>query len=107
MISTKKLIYKILTRMNGNGFVNAVNLASYTNSNYTFPTDGYVVAGCGASSTAKSIVRIYDRTAGTNFVIGGWGNGTFMTHALFVKKGMQARVVTLENSGTAYFYSLA
>ena len=107
MLSTKKLLFRILSRMNSNGFVSSVDLSSYTSTNYTFQTDGYLAVSCGASSTAKAIVRVYDRTAGTSFVIGGWGNGTFMSHALFVKKGMQARVLTLEAGGTVYFHAFS
>lgn len=106
MISIKKLLYKMLSRMNSNGFASTVNLASYTSSNYTFPSDGYVVASCGSASNSKAVVQIYDRTANMNFTIGGWGNGTYMAHAMFVKKGMQARAVTIENNGVAYFCPL-
>lgn len=76
-----------------------ISLDSYTSADYTFLSDGYLVATCESSSSAKAIVQIKDSN-GNNFAkLGGWSNSTYATYSCYVKKGMKARVITLENSG--------
>ena len=84
----------------------SVNLASYKNTDFIVPKDGYVVANCGSASTAKAILRVYSKDNDQNFNIGGWGNSTYSQWATFVKRGMRIRAITLENNGYAYYYPL-
>lgn len=80
-----------------------VSLDSYTSADYTFPSDGYLVATCESSSSAKAIVQIKD-SGGYNFAkLGGWSNSTYASYSCYVKKGMKARVITLENNGHVTF----
>lgn len=89
------------------GHGTTVSLDSYTSSDYTFQSDGYVVATCESSSTSKAIVQIKDKN-GNNFVkLGGWGNSTYASYSCYVKQGMKARVITLENSGHVNFEPFA
>lgn len=82
-----------------------VNLASYTSTNYTCPSDGYAKADCGAAGAAKSIIQITDGTYTVR--LGGWGNNSYPYWSTFVKKGMQLRVITLEGGGKAAFTPFA
>jgi hypothetical protein len=97
---------KLQTANLPNNMGTSVNLASYTSTFYTFPTDGYVMVNAGAASTSKAIVRIYPANESTNISIGGWNTGNYPSWATFVRKGMKAKVATLENQGTIYFYPL-
>ena len=82
-----------------------VDISSYTTNPYTFPSDGYLLASCAATSNAKAIVEVYgaDGNTSNSFRMGGWSNGAYGTWACLVKEGMKAKVITLENSGRVMF----
>ena len=88
-----------------NNFSTGVLLDSYTNSFYTCPQDGYVVASCAAQPTSKAICRLYGATSSDNYYVqlGGWSNSLYATWAVFARKGMRVKVITLENSGHVLF----
>lgn len=80
-----------------------VNLDSYTSSDYTFLSDGYITAVVTNNSQSNAIAQVKD-SSGTNFFrIGGYGNSTYATYAAFVRKGMKVRTVLVENSGHITF----
>ena len=81
----------------------SVTLDSYTSSDYTFPSDGYLNAVMGTSGTARASVSIKDANGATIGEMGAASNGDFPSHMLFVKKGMKVRVTGIGNSGHVYF----
>ena len=86
-----------------------VDISSYTTTSnmYTCPCDGFVCADLSASTTAKSIIRIFGATGTANQIsIGGWANSTYGSYSCFVRKGMKLMVATLENNGKAFFIPL-
>ena len=90
-----------------NNIGTGINLASYTSTYYTCPSDGFLACTCASTPSAKAIARIYGAAGETNFAqIGGWSNGTYATWTTLVRKGMRVKVVTLENSGGVIFYPL-
>lgn len=84
-----------------------VDLASYTSTWYTFPSDGYLTASCGSSSNSIAIGRVGGSSLNATFSFGGYGNGTYGSWTTFVRAGMKAQAVRLENSGTLYFRPLS
>ena len=95
----------VITSAERNSIASPVSLDTYTSTNYICPSDGYVRCDCSAGTTAKAIADISGDTTGS-FRMGGWANGTYGMYVCYVKKGMKVRVVTLENSGHIWFYSL-
>lgn len=84
-----------------------VNLASYTSTYYTCPSDGFLSCICSSSPSSKAIAQIFGAVGETDFAqIGGWSDGTYGTWTTFVRKGMRVKVITLANSGGVYFYPL-
>jgi len=88
-----------------NNFSVGILLDSYTNSFYTCPKDGYVVASCASQPTSKAICRLYGATSSdADYVqLGGWSNNLYATWSVFARKGMRVKVITLENSGHVIF----
>jgi len=88
-----------------NNFTVGILLDSYTNSFYTCPQDGYVVASCASQPTSKAICRLYGATSSdADYVqLGGWSNNLYATWAVFARKGMRVKVITIENSGHVLF----
>ena len=89
-----------------NNFGSVVSLDTYTSSDYTIPSDGYVLCNCSASSTSKAIADVYGASSGV-LRFGGWSNSAYPVYTCFVKKGMRVRVVVLENSGHVNYFPLA
>ena len=88
------------------GTSSRVALDSYTSSDYTFPSDGYLNITCGAAANAQASVSLKD-SAGTYVgEIGGLGNSGYPSWMCFVKKGMKARVSGIANSGHIWFMPL-
>lgn len=84
-----------------------VDLASYTSTWYTFPTDGYLTASCGSASNAIAVGRVGGSSLNATLIIGGYGNSTYGSWSCFVRAGMKAQAVRLENGGTLYFRPLS
>ena len=80
-----------------------VTLDSYTSSQYTFPSDGYVALALGAAGNANASVSIYDSSGAYMGEIGGLSNNAYTSQMTFVRKGMKARVSSISNSGHVYF----
>lgn len=83
-----------------------VALDSYTTSDYTFPSDGYVCCAMGATATAKASISLYD--ANRNYIgeMGAVSNGDYPSYLAFVKKGMKVRVSGIANSGHINYYPI-
>ena len=91
------------TRMNNTILGTSVSL---TTNWYTFPCDGYVVLNMLNSSGDKIYVLITG-SSGENFPIGDHNSANYPGVALFVRKGLRAKVTIKEgNTGTAVFYPL-
>ena len=84
-----------------------VDLSSYTSTWYTFPTDGYITASCGSASNSIAVGRVGGSSLNVTFSIGGYGNGTYGSWTTFVRAGMKAQAVRLENGGTFFFRPLS
>lgn len=100
------IINSIGVRIAANVRGTPVTLDSYTASDYTFPSDGYVCCAMGATATAQASVSIFD--ANRNYIgeMGALSNGDYPSYLLFVKKGMKTRVSGVANSGHVYFYPI-
>ena len=100
------IINSIAVRTAANVRGTPVTLDSYTASDYTFPSDGYVCCAMGATATAQASVSIFD--ANRNYIgeMGALSNGDYPSYLLFVKKGMKVRVSGVANSGHVYFYPI-
>lgn len=84
-----------------------VTLDSYSASDYTFPSDGYLSVECNAAANASAFAMIKDSSGTTINLMGcGNSNSTYATWATFVKKGMKVRAVEVANGGHVYFSPL-
>lgn len=79
-----------------------VTLDSYTSTDYTFPSDGYLFCTCGANQNAQASVALKDANGTYLSEMGGLNSGTWATWVLYVTKGMRCRV-TVANDGHVYF----
>lgn len=84
----------------------AITLDSYTSSDYTFPSDGYLSVTMGASATARASVALKDADGQAIGEMGAYSNGDYPSYLLFVRKGMKVRVSGIANSGHVYFYPI-
>ena len=102
-----KIIDNIADRTVANVRGTAVNLDSYTASDYTFPSDGYLCVAMGASATARASISLYD--ANRNYIgeMGALSNGDYPSYLLYVKKGMKVRVSGVANSGHVNYYPIS
>lgn len=82
-----------------------VTLDSYSSSDYTFPSDGYLFCTCGANQNAQASVSLKDASGTYLSELGGLNAGSWATWAIFVKKGMKCRA-TVANDGHVYFAPL-
>lgn len=88
--------------MNYNTFEAAVDITSYTSTEYVAPNDGYVVIGTNTSSTIG--IRVYS-ASNNNYFSSYSVNGN--TIPCFVKRGMRIRVTDMAgNSYYARYYKL-
>lgn len=106
MLNVKKMLTKILQNTSANVRGTTVTLDSYTASDYTFPSDGYLAATCGSSSNAQASASLRDANGTAITELGGLSNGTWATWVVFVRKGMRVRVSGIANNGHVYFYPL-
>lgn len=76
-----------------------VNIIGYTSTEYTAPSDGYVIANC--LSTAGTFITI--NVNGQNMIraIGATGMSTAPIASLFVRKGMKVKIA-YDNTGTSH-----
>lgn len=91
---------------NKNKLNNAVNITSYTSTDYVFPSDGYLVLN--ATSTTTTFIR--GRIEAANDISFTFSCSYHLgnsSNALYVKKGMEYRTMQNENNGVAAFYALA
>ena len=98
------IINSIVVRTNANVRGSQVVLDSYTSSDYTFPSDGYLSVACNAAANASAFATIKD-SSGNSFALIGSGNsnGTYPAWSTFVKKGMKVRTAEVANGGHVYF----
>jgi len=82
-----------------------VDLSDRT-TDYTFPTDGYLVVSAGSSASAIAIAELRDSNAAYIGTIGGQGNSAYPSWITFVRAGMIARTRTVRNSGYVSFVPL-
>lgn len=83
-----------------------VALDSYTASDYTFPSDGYVCCAMGGGATAKASISLYDKNRAYIGEMGAASNGDYPSYMIFVKKGMKVRVSGIANSGHVNYYPI-
>lgn len=107
MLNVKKMLTKVLQKTSANVKVTTVTLDSYTGSDYTFPSDGYLATTCGSASNAQASASLRDANGNVITELGGLSNGTWATWVVFVRKGMRVRVSGIANNGHVYFYPLA
>lgn len=100
------IINSIAVRTAANVRGTPVTLDSYTASDYTFPSDGYVCCAMGATATARASVTLKDKNGTDIGEMGAISNGDYPSYLLFVKKGMKVRVSGVANSGHVYFYPM-
>ena len=85
----------------------SINLSNYTDSNhkYTFPYDGYVVLDSGSDTTGY--IRVIVASASSRCQPYCYMNiiGKYQMQSMFVKKGMQAYVLS-KTGGYATYYPL-
>ena len=84
----------------------AVTLDSYTSSDYTFPSDGYLSVAMGARATARASVSLKDATGQYIGEMGALSNGDYPSYLTFVRKGMKVRVSGVADNGHVYFYPI-
>ena len=101
------ILNKIVDLVTDNEIGATVEITSYTSTFYTVPSDGYVTASCTGQSASKMIAQVVGNTT-ANYPVqfGGWGNGTYGSWSMFVRKGMRVKVITVENGGKLYFRPL-
>lgn len=100
------IINSIVVRTTANVRGTAVALDSYTSSDYTFPSDGYLCVAMGETATARASISLYD--ANRNYIgeMGAISNGDYPSYLVFVKKGMKVRVSGVANNGHVNYYPI-
>lgn len=91
-----------LTRNKKGTTVNLSNSAT----DYTFPSDGYLIVSTSSTANAVAIVDLRDSTSSYIGAIGGQGNSNYPSWATFVRAGMIVRIRTVSNSGYVAFVPL-
>lgn len=92
-----------LNDLTANQYGSIVDISSYTEDTFTFPSDGYVILATNTESSL--VVRFYSRIGSSYFSVSSL-NGVNVP--MFVKKGMRALVKS--TSGTSFtveYYPLA
>lgn len=82
-----------------------VNLSNST-TDYTFPSDGYLIVSASSTANAVAIVDLRDSTSSYIGTIGGQGNSNYPSWVTFVRAGMIVRPRTVSNSGYVAFVPL-
>lgn len=82
-----------------------VNLSNST-TDYTFPSDGYLIVSASSTGNAVAIVDLRDSTSSYIGTVGGQGNSNYPSWATFVRAGMIVRIRTVSNSGYVAFVPL-
>lgn len=82
-----------------------VNLSNST-TDYTFPSDGYLIVSTSSTANAVAIVDLRDSTSSYIGTVGGQGNSNYPSWATFVRAGMIVRIRTVSNSGYVAFVPL-
>ena len=98
-----------LTNLTINTFGNNVDLSSYTSDDnlYTFSNDGYVCISSTTATTGTGQLTIYDSNSlGSNFGFVLNATGAWQGNAVFVKKGMRAKVNALATGFVALYIPL-
>lgn len=98
-----------LTNLTINTFGNNVDLSSYTSDDnlYTFPNDGYVCINSTTATTGTGQLTIYSSNSlGSNFGFVLNATDAWQGNAVFVKKGMRAKVNSLATGFVALYIPL-
>lgn len=82
-----------------------VNLSNST-TDYTFPSDGYLIVSASSTANAVAVVDLRDSTSSYIGTVGGQGNSNYPSWTTFVRAGMIVRIRTVSNSGYVAFVPL-
>lgn len=82
-----------------------VDLSNRT-TDYTFPSDGYLIVSATSTANAVAIVDLRDSNSSYIGALGGQGNSNYPSWTTFVRAGMVVRIRTVSNSGYVAFVPL-